>query len=145
MGCIRSLIGFVSLAAFAVLVDSCGNGGSGSDSGVAPRFLVAAHGDAQFENDVVYCPDELSFSVFLEAGGTGWVSLEHDVFGSEVVEVTWAKQNGSYVVTAPRVRVRALFDEDPYYSLTLAGRDSHSKLTMRTGTARPRPARRLPR
>lgn len=117
---------------------SCGSDGAGS----APRFVVATHGHAEFLHAANYCPDHMDFSVFLESGGRGWVSLEHEAFGSKVVEGTWTEEGGRFRITVPEVRVSGLFQEDPYYSaevgwedLSLEVRDDDRDGIAETGTA----------
>ena len=97
---------------WALVLSSCGGGGDGGGNGGAvPRFVVATHGSADFSSDE-FCPGYLDFSVFLEDGGSGWVSLENDAFGAEVVEVTWTLENAAYVVSAPEVLVPYDYDYD---------------------------------
>jgi hypothetical protein len=123
----------------------CGSGGS-DGGGPAPRFVVASHGTAEFDSSGTdiedVCPHELDFSIFLEVGGQGWVSLEHPAFGSEVFAVTWTESAGRYDVVAPEILVAGEFAEDPYYwaevgweDLAFTVTDEDGDGTAETGTA----------
>ena len=107
------LVRFVVLVCFGSSLFSCGgDGGGGGAEGPAPRFVVATHGTADF-GDGDLCPYYVDFSIFLEAGGTGWVALEHDAVGSNLVEVAWQDVDGTIQITAPEHLVYAEYWDDP--------------------------------
>jgi len=133
---------FIIATGAGIIIASCGGDGGGGEGTVAPRFTVATRGEAEFSSGVYYCPDHLNFSVFLEPGGHGWVSMEHPAFGAKVVDVTWVEQGARYEITAPEVRVWGLFQEDPYYyvdvgweNLSFEARDEDGDGTAETGDA----------
>ena len=142
-----SRLGFFSFAELAVFVcwvlvlSSCGSDGGGGKGGAAPRFLVATHGSADFSSEE-FCPGYLDFSVFLEDGGSGWVSLENDAFVAEVVEVTWTLENHAYVVSAPEVLVPYDYDYDNGYDNGIRDFSLRHPHRVRTG-GRNRPSKEL--
>lgn len=137
----RPVVLWIYLACWAVLLCSCGGGGGGNGDAGEARFVVATHGSAEFRSET-FCPGQLDFSVFLEDGGIGWVSLEHEAFGSEIIEVTWARENGAYVVVAPEVLVEYDYDYDDglyvdagWKSLSLRVKDADRDGSAETGEA----------
>jgi hypothetical protein len=131
--------------ALAFSVASCGGGGAGAAP--AARFVVASHGSADFAPDTDIpdaCPDTLGFSIFLEEDGTGWVSLEHEQFGSRMFEVSWQKVGLRYeVATQGEVRVSYFTEYDGYSiaaelgweDLTFTATDDDADDTAESGTA----------
>jgi hypothetical protein len=82
----------------AVLVAAIAASSCGSDSATttSPLFTVATVGTTRPLRFSDACPWTLDFSIFLQADGTGRVAMEHEAFGSRMVEVTWS-QDGSVV------------------------------------------------
>lgn len=133
-----------AFAVFALLLASCG--GDGGTSAPPPRFVVALSGSAPFEFDETdvedVCPYSLDFSVFLEDGGTGWVSLEHEAFGSWLFDVTWTGSGDRYEIGTGGLVEYVLFQGDPSFSadvgwndLEITARDEDGDGTAETGTA----------
>lgn len=134
---------FVLALAFGVA--SCGGGGGGA--GPAARFVVATHGSAHFAPDIDIedaCPETLDFSIFLEEDGTGWVSLEHEQFGTRMFEVTWQKVGLRYeIATQGEVRASYFTEYDGYSiaakvgweDLTFTATDDDADDTAESGTA----------
>jgi hypothetical protein len=123
----RSFTFGIGVAWIALALVSCGGGDSGG-GGPAPRFIVAAHGTADFNYGVTdiddVCPHEVDFSIFLEDGGRGWVAIEHRAWGSDVFEVTWTRsQHGYEVVAPPNARATGVFQSDRYYSADVGWED----------------------
>ena len=133
------------LIALAFSVASCG--GDGSGAAPAARFVVATHGSAHFAPDIDIedaCPDTLDFSIFLEEDGTGWVSLEHEQFGTRMFEVTWQKVGLRYeIATQGEVRASYFTEYDGYSiaaevgweDLTFTATDDDADDTAESGTA----------
>jgi hypothetical protein len=101
---------------------ACGGSG-GASPGPEPRFVAATHGRADFDESGPSCPGYLDFSIFLQQDGRGWVSLEHEEIGSNLVEVSWEETGGRIEIDAPAVGVEGLFVDDPYYRAEVGWRE----------------------